>query len=165
MVDDGDPAEAAVDALMSASRLVTAVVSHSLSRARSSVTTPQLRVLVMLSTRGELTLGAVAQGLAVNASNASRTCDQLVGARLVLRRVGRSDRRNVVLRLSAKGSALVDSLMAQRRAVFAQVVAEVDDADQAALARGLGSFLDAAERVADPGPVHAHDTDLMPWLT
>ena len=44
------------------------------SRTDNVVTVPQFRGFVMLHTRGPLNLAAVAAGLDVNPSNASRTC-------------------------------------------------------------------------------------------
>ena len=43
-----------------------------------TVSVPQMRALVLLWTGEPLNLSAVAEGLGVNASNASRTCDRLV---------------------------------------------------------------------------------------
>ena len=51
----------------------------------TTVSVPQMRVLVLLWTGEPLNLSAVAEGLGVNASNASRTCDRLVAAGLVER--------------------------------------------------------------------------------
>ncbi len=152
-----------VEALMAASKVLTAVVSRSLTEAGASVTTPQLRVLVMLSSRGPLNLTAVAEGLDVSVSNASRTCDQLVAGRLVTRREDAEDRRSVVLRLSRSGTALVQRLMAHRRSVFTSITEGMSASDRAVLARGLHAFLRAAESVAGAdGPDHEHP---LRWLT
>ena len=68
---------------MLASRAVLAAAVRALESVDRSVTVPQMRVLVLLWTGEPLNLSAVTEGLGVNASNASRTCDRLVngGAR------------------------------------------------------------------------------------
>lgn len=144
-----DPDEVVVEALMGASRFLTAVVARSLSEVHGSISTPQLRVLVMLSQRERLNLSAVADGLGVNVSNASRTCDRLVGAGLVSRRDDPADRRHLVLALTKDGIALVDSLMARRRAIFSQVTGQMSDDGRGRLAEGLGALLEAVAALPD----------------
>lgn len=156
--------DAGVEALMATSKVLTAVVSRSLMATGASVTTSQLRVLVMLSSRGPLNLSAVAEGLGVNASNASRTCDQLVDGKLVNRRVDTQDRRSIVLSLSKKGAALVERLMAERRAVFTSIAASMSPRDQAALTRGLSAFLRAADAASEVDGTRNDDHPLR-WLT
>jgi hypothetical protein len=46
----------------------------------SGGTLPQLRVLVVIASRGPQNLAGVAQGLGVHSSNATRACDKLVEA-------------------------------------------------------------------------------------
>ena len=60
--------------LMLASRAVAAAMVRSLESVDASVSVTHMRVLVLLSTGEPLNLTAVAEGLGVNASNASRTC-------------------------------------------------------------------------------------------
>src|SRR4051794_22929027 len=103
------------DALMATSRVITAAVVRSLSVADPRLTVPQLRVLVMVSAEQGLSVNAVAKGLGVNASNASRTCERLVAAGLLQRDEHTDDRRRVVLTLSSAGRRLVDSVMEVRR--------------------------------------------------
>lgn len=154
-----------VQALMATSKVLTAVVSRSLNAAGSAVTIPQLRILVMLSSQGPLNLTAVAQALGVNASNASRTCDQLVTGGLVLRSADTEDRRNIVLRLSISGTALVEQLMSYREAVLGEIAEGMKPKERVALASGLGAFLRAAEALsADEAPEDDEDHPLR-WLT
>jgi DNA-binding MarR family transcriptional regulator len=150
--------------MMAASRVLTAVVSRSLTASGRSVTTPQLRVLVLLSSKGPLNLTAVAQALGVNLSNASRTCDQLVAGRLVVRREDPEDRRSIVLSLSRSGNAFVEKLMAYRRAVFTEIAEHMDAKALAALVRGLEAFLRTADNLSS-GDLDDDDGHLLRWLT
>lgn len=89
-----------VDAVMRASRALIGIAAASVAEVDDTVTVPQLRVLMMVATRGPLNLAAVAEGLQVSASNASRICDRLLRAGFLDRRDDPSDRRNVVLSLT-----------------------------------------------------------------
>src|ERR687890_1656358 len=100
--------EATLSALMRASTVITAIVVRSLTSVTPQVTVVQARVLVIIWGLGSANVNAVAEGLGVNASNASRTCDRLVRAGLLTREQADGDRRHVVLRLSTSGQALID---------------------------------------------------------
>lgn len=139
-----------VDALMAASRVFTAVVARSMTGSDRAITTAQLRFLVVLDQSGPVNLSGLAEGLGVDTSTASRTCDQLVRAKLVLRSRDQMDRRHVTLRLSHRGTTKVERLMARRREVFAEITDMMRDEDRADLARALETFVAAAGRLG-PG--------------
>lgn len=150
---DGETArEMAGERLMAASRVLMAVVAGTLRGVDDTVTVPQLRVLVMLWQAEPMNLNAIARGLAVNPSNASRTCDKLEAARLVVRSADADDRRHLSLSLTPGGRRLVEGLMAERAAMLDAVLARVAPEAQRALAAGLEAFLAAAlEQGLDPG--------------
>ena len=68
------PSASQIDAVLRASRALVGIAADSIADVDDVVTVPQFRVLVMLHTRGPLNLAAVAAGLDVNPSNASRMC-------------------------------------------------------------------------------------------
>jgi len=163
-----EPVEVDLAPVMAASRLITAAVVQSLAAVSGTVTVPQLRVLVMLATRGRLNLSAVAAGLGVNASNASRTCDQLVRALLVDKRVDPHDRRRASLALTAAGRRLVGDVMSHRERLLAGIVEEMTPPAQRRLVAALSEFTEAARRVADRErhqDGHHPDGDLAFWAT
>jgi DNA-binding MarR family transcriptional regulator len=151
-----------VDLLMEASKLLTAVVARSLVDAHSSLSTPQLRILVMLHGRDDLNLTAVARGLGVNASSASRTCEQLVAGGLVTREEDRTDRRHLKLDLTAEGRSLVDRLMQHRREIFTQIVQGMPAPARAQLSKGLRSFVDSAVKLSDADEIA--EAGMLRWL-
>jgi DNA-binding MarR family transcriptional regulator len=155
-----------LDALMRTSKVVTAAIAHSLAAADATVTLPQLRVLVMVHDVGPMNMSGVAEGLGVNPSNASRTCDRLVRNGLLDRREDPDDRRNVALTLTPAGGRLVRSMLGQRRAVFAQVVEQMDPDSRARLAEGLRSFNDAARGLSvDGAGLTDGEGHLLRWLS
>jgi DNA-binding MarR family transcriptional regulator len=154
-----------LDALMRTSKVVSAAIAHSLAAADAKVTLPQLRVLVMVHDVGPVNMSGVAEGLGVNPSNASRTCDRLVKGGLLDRREDAADRRNVALTLTPAGERLVRSMLGRRRAVFAQVLEQMDPGSRGQLAAGLQSFNDAARALSVEGAgLSDGEGHLLRWL-
>ncbi len=150
--------------LMELSKLITAVVAHSLALVDPTVTVPQLRVLVMVGSQGPVNVSTVAAALGVNPSNASRTCDRLVAAGLLDRREAEADRRNVALTVTRSGQELIDSLLGHRRTFFDAVVSEMGDADRQRLTRALGAFTEAVRRAGAHQRLRVDETRLLEWL-
>jgi DNA-binding MarR family transcriptional regulator len=67
-----------VEGIMAAARVLVDVSAQSVAAIEDTVTLPQLRILVMVASRGPLNLGAVAAGLRVHPSNATRAVERLV---------------------------------------------------------------------------------------
>jgi DNA-binding MarR family transcriptional regulator len=122
-------------------------------------TLPQLRVLAMVSNRGPLNLGAVATGLGVHPSNATRAVDRMVGAGLLSRSDDPTDRRNLVLELTPAGQALVDKVMNERRSAIAKILNRMPASRRRALVPVLRSFAIAA------GEVPAEAAWSLGWAT
>ena len=151
--------------LMLASRAVLAAAVRALESVDRSVTVPQMRVLVLLWSGEPLNLSAVTEGLGVNASNASRTCDRLVNAGLVHRGEGTIDRRQVSLTLTSRGREFVERLMARRERELATIVARMSEADRRRLMKALAPFNEAADSdlwPSDRSPA-SRDPRLLEW--
>jgi DNA-binding MarR family transcriptional regulator len=140
---DASP-DSATDLLITASRALVAIAAKSLARVEDQVTLPQYRALVVLAGRGELRPIDLADTLDVSPSTATRMCDRLVRKELVERVHSDSDRREVVLRLSPDGRALVGEVTSQRRRDLRRVVGKITAADQDQLIDALRIFNAAA---------------------
>lgn len=138
-----------VEAVMLAARALVAVTARSVAAVDDVVSLPQLRVLVMVASRGALNLSAVATGLRVHPSNATRAVDRLVGAGLLDRRDDPSDRRNLILALSPQGHGLVDRVMADRRTAIAEIVQRMPAEHRRALVPVLRSLAAACGEVSE----------------
>ena len=143
--DTGGVDAAQVDAVMLATRVLVAVTAQSVAEVDDWVTLPQLRVLVVLASCGPLNLAAVAQGLGVHSSNATRACDKLVEAGLLTRTDDPADRRNLILRLTPAGEELVESVTRARRASIAGILERMPAASRSRLTSALGKFTEAAQ--------------------
>jgi DNA-binding MarR family transcriptional regulator len=162
---ESTPEAGDVSALMLASRAVTAAVVRALESVDATVSVPQMRVLVLLWTGEPLNLSAVAEGLGVNASNASRTCDRLVAAGLVDRGEHAGDRRHVALTLTARGRHFVERLMLRREQELATIVARMTERDRDRLMAALLPFNRAASGDLWPSDrlQQARDPRLLEW--
>jgi len=139
------PSAAQVDAVLRASRALVGIAAESIAEVVADlITMPQLRVLVMIDTRGPMNLAAVAAGLGVNPSNASRLCDRLIKAGLLDRRESQADRRNVTLTLKPAGRRLMDEVIKHRRDAIERILREIPAADRDRLTIALNTFATAA---------------------
>lgn len=132
--------EEQVDAILLAAQALVGVTAQSVAEVEALVTLSQLRVLVLVASRGALNLNALAQAMGIHPSNATRACDRLVAAGLLRRRESSVDRRNLVLGLTDDGQQLVDAMVRRRRRAIAGVLEQVPPARRRALAAAMRTF-------------------------
>lgn len=106
------------------------------------VPSAQLRALFVVE-RGPVNVSGLAEELGALVSSASRLCDRLEASGLLTRDPGR-DRREVRVRLSADGAALLDRLRVRRREDLARVLVGMTPQAREALLWGLAEFRAAA---------------------
>ena len=141
----------ALESLMTAARIFAATTVESVAQIGDTVTLPQLRILVLASTRPSVNNSDVAQALDVHLSSASRTCDRLVRSGLLSRQALPSDRRRVELILTCEGQKLVAEVTARRRATFSRILRQMSADDQTALSQALDVFVNLADEQAERG--------------
>jgi DNA-binding MarR family transcriptional regulator len=138
------PSTDQIDAVLHASRALVGIAAASVASMDANVTVPQWRVLVMVDSRGPLNLAAVAAGLGVNPSNASRICDRLIKAGWLDRQESPADRRNITLSLTAAGRQLVTKVVRHRRRAVTRVLRGMAPGDRELLATAFDQFASAA---------------------
>lgn len=137
-----------VAAIMPALQALVGVAAQSVTEVEDRITLPQLRVLVLLSTRRAWNLNALAAAMDVHPSNASRAVERLVVAGLVRRTESSADRRNLVLEPTEEGARLIETLVEHRRAAIASVLERVPVERRGALVEAMRGFGDAAGEVS-----------------
>lgn len=145
-----EPGEELVDAVMTASRALLAVVVRSLAAVDEDVTLPQYRALVVLGQRGTVRPAELAVALAVTPPTCTRMCRRLEGKGLVIRERPDDDRRAVTVALSSAGRDLVDEVSRRRRAELRTLLAGVPAGRRAGVVEGLRSLAEAAGEVPEP---------------
>jgi DNA-binding MarR family transcriptional regulator len=129
-----------VDAVMLAVQALVGVAAQSVTEIEDRVTLPQLRVLMLIASRGTLNLSALAQAMDIHPSNASRSCDRLVMSGLLRRTESSVDRRNLVLELTDHGRQLIDVLIEHRREAIAEVLQRVPESRRRTLVNAMRTF-------------------------
>lgn len=142
-----------VESVMRAARALVGITAASISCVDDVVTVPQLRVMMMIATRGAMNLAGVAAGLAVSPSNASRICDRLLKVGMVDRRDDPADRRNIALTLTAEGQDLIDRVIHHRRNAIRRVLRQMPPEQRTLLTVVLDDFATAA---GEPSEEHRH---------
>lgn len=139
-MSDDEPVEAA----LRAADVLMRVAARSVMEVDHIVTSPQLRILVRIATRGPQSPGDIATELGVHASNATRAAEKLVRSALIERQANPDDRRYVRLTLTPEGERLVERVIGHRRDAIAAVIAAMPDEDRDAAARAFDAFARAA---------------------
>jgi DNA-binding MarR family transcriptional regulator len=141
--------EAAVDAVLTASRTLIAVATQSLGASAEDTTIAQYRALVVLASKGPRRMVDLAAALGVTPPTAGRMCERLLRKGLIRRHRARADRREVQVTITAAGRAVVDQATQRRRALIAGILARLSARQQADVAAALTSFAQAAGEVPD----------------
>lgn len=133
-----------VDAIMLALQALVGVAAQSVAEVEDRVTLPQLRLLVLIASRGTMNLNALAETMDIHPSNASRSCDRLVAAGLLTRAESPLDRRNLVLELTEEGHELIETLIDHRCRAIAEVLDRVPQSRRRPLVNAMQAFGKAA---------------------
>lgn len=113
--------------------------------AASDLTLLQAQVLRVLL-RGPLATGKLATELRVSAAAMTQLTDRLIRKELIERQPLASDRRAVLVRLSAKGRRLVEGFRKRRTRLFAEALELLDPIDQATVLVGMRLLIIAVGR-------------------
>jgi len=127
--------------------------SHAAEFLEIDVTMPQAKVLYLLSAAGELRMSDLVHQLGVSLSTVSGLVDRVVDHGLARRREDASDRRHVVVTLTAAGRAFVDRFRELNAAQVRALLVLLADDDLTHVARALDALGAAAtELVAGTPP-------------
>jgi DNA-binding MarR family transcriptional regulator len=94
---------------------------------------------------GEVTVGVVAERLAVDPSVASRMVSDCIGAGYLVRAASQRDGRRTVLRLSPEGTATLERLRQHQRAAFEFITRDWPEQERLQFARLLLKYVDAID--------------------
>ncbi|MEU6044000.1 MarR family winged helix-turn-helix transcriptional regulator [Streptomyces griseus] len=122
------------------------------SAASGTVSPSQLRALLVIERQEGTNLRALGEALGSSAPSVSRLCDRMEAMGLLQRAPSPTSRREVELRLSPRGRALLEEYRALRAAELNAVLERMDPAALASLTEGLAAFHAAAtERLSPRG--------------
>jgi DNA-binding MarR family transcriptional regulator len=148
MSEAEDSPDAITDALLTASRLLVAMSARSIAQVDETITIPQYRTLVVLSTRDPVNLATLAGLFGVAPSTTGRMVDRLVSAGLIDRQPHPESRRELVVELTPRGREVVRTVTKHRRDEIARVVENMPRRERHGLVRALTAFTDAGSEGA-----------------
>jgi DNA-binding MarR family transcriptional regulator len=128
------------DSLLTASRLLVGISAHSIAQVDDTITIPQFRTLVILSSRGPINLATLATLLGVQPSATGRMVDRLVSAGMIDRLPHPTSRRELLAALTSRGREVVAKVTANRRVEIARIVEQMPVAERHGLVRALTAF-------------------------
>jgi DNA-binding MarR family transcriptional regulator len=142
---DADP----VDGVLLASRALVGVAARSLAAVEDDVTLAQYRALVLLASRGEQNVGALARALSIHPSTTTRLCDRLAAKGLIARTPSAESRREIMLTITAAGSRLLKTVTARRRREIRRILDSLSPAEQRRVQDAFAAFGRAAGELPD----------------
>lgn len=117
---------------------------------RKEMTQEQYWLLRLLSRRGALSIGELAEYLGVTGSSVTTACKRLEKAGLVSRERQSDDERMVHVVLTEHGRERIEDWNAQRRGLLSNLLAPLNQDEQATLTTLLELILEHAEEQARP---------------
>ena len=109
------------------------------------------RVLLVLAAFSSISAGEITARTTMDKARVSRALSKLMLTGLVNRKAHRDDRRQAVLRLTAKGQRVAADIAAVARAVPAELLSTMSGHDRTNLRRTLRKIQNCAERYSKAG--------------
>jgi DNA-binding MarR family transcriptional regulator len=134
--------------LIEAARGIMRISLHAADRI-GDVSVVQLRALTVLHRHGQANLGELSEEMGVTVSTTSRLVDRLVTAGLVDRRIAEHTRREISLRLTRQGQAMLRRYDDLRLVSLYECLDAMPEDQREAAAAGLRAF-GAASAVGPP---------------
>jgi DNA-binding MarR family transcriptional regulator len=139
MANDADDLDERITSL--AAELQRLVAASPVTYATVDLTLPQLRAIMLLHRGAALPVGAIGRSLQMSLGSASALVDRLARLRLVTRRENPQDRRQTLVQISKRGSAILDRLEQQAADDLVQAIARMSPERRTALAVALEDLL------------------------
>jgi DNA-binding MarR family transcriptional regulator len=114
-----------VQALLAACRVLVAVSAQSIASVEDVADLTQVRALVVVASRGSVTLGELATAANLHLTRASRLCDRMVVKGLLNRADDPANRRQLTLTLTEGGEQVVQRVMRRRREAIEPILARM----------------------------------------
>jgi DNA-binding MarR family transcriptional regulator len=132
-----------------ASRALVGVAARSLAAIEHDVTLTQYRALVLLASRGEQNVAALAHALSIHPSTTTRLCDRLAAKGLISRTPSAESRREITLAITAAGSRLLKTVTNRRRREIRGILDSLSREQQRRLRDAFDVFGRAAGELPD----------------
>lgn len=139
----------AVDGALAVLRAMVAIADSTVERNTGQLTLTQFRTLRAVDGHTPVTMGRVADELALNPSTVTRACDRLAAMDLVQRAENPLNKRETLLAPTAKGRRLVNRVDEDRRRELATVLDRLDAETRATVITAFARFAAAASETTE----------------
>lgn len=126
---------------------------------RYGLTNSRIVALATVLHSGELTMSELASAIDYPRPLATRLVDELVERGLLERKNDPSDRRRVLVSITAQGLQVFEDVHREAAAILEHVIGAMSDSDADALIRGLESLLGVLHDSSGPLRPHAHNEE------
>lgn len=137
------------DAVLAACRILVTLSAQSIAAVADVADVTQVRALVVMASRGSVTLGELATAANLHPSRASRLCDRMVAEGLIDRADDPANRRQLMLTLTPSGERVVRTVMKHRRNAIKPILARLTKQRRAELVSALQEFATAGGEPSD----------------
>jgi DNA-binding MarR family transcriptional regulator len=142
--------------LVSLRQIIRAIDLHSKKLERESgLTGPQLLVMQLIATHGEMTSGVIAKEVSLSQATVTSILDRLERKALLVRERSTTDKRKVMVSLTEAGGKAIEKAPALMQESFIRAFNQLEDWEQSLI-------LSSLQRVADM--MNATDLDAAPLL-
>lgn len=147
MANDRVDAEQTIEAL-SREMFRLSKEHHLQDMAELKLSNAQGMCLLVVGAMGPLTMGQIADYMALSSAAATSLVDRLVQSHWVIRQPDEKDRRIVNVRLTDEGAAICGQVKARRCGRLHQALSRLTPAEQATVVDGLQLFVKAMSSLA-----------------
>jgi DNA-binding MarR family transcriptional regulator len=137
------------DAVLAACRILVTLSAQSIAAVADVADVTQVRALVVMASRGSVSLGELATAANLHPSRASRLCDRMVAEGLIHRADDPANRRQLTLTLTLSGERVVRTVMKHRRNAIKPILARLTKQRRAELVSALKEFATAGGEPPD----------------
>jgi DNA-binding MarR family transcriptional regulator len=119
------PTDDELEALLAACQVLVAISAQSMAAVVDVADLIQVRALVVVASRGSVSLSELAAAMDIHLTRASRLCDRLVLKGLLHRADDPANRRQLVLTLTASGRRVTRTVMQRRRSALGPILSRM----------------------------------------
>lgn len=139
-----------IEAVLAACRVLVSLSAQSVVAVEDVADLAQVRALMIVASRGAISLSALAAGAGIHLTRASRMCDRLVAAGLINRVDDPANRRQLTLTLTPRGERVVRKVRERRRALIEPILGGMTKQRAADLVSALRDFAVAGGESEEP---------------
>jgi DNA-binding MarR family transcriptional regulator len=144
-----DARDKEAETVLAACRVLVGLSAQSIAAVEAVADLAEVRALVIIYSRGSVSLSELAAAANLHLTRASRLCDRLVTQGLILRTEDPTNRRQLMLTVTDEGERVVRTVMEHRRTAIKNILARLPKQRRSELVSVLQEFAAAGGEPSD----------------